>query len=125
MSFGVILENLKDYEGPITIGFHDVVTENLCESINDMVYQVVTGKFEIKINKEALNHALRYDKESFKDGLKKGYARGYKEAMDDSKAKTQWIEISDRYGCCRCGNESPEKYPYCPHCGSAMSDELL
>lgn len=72
--------------------------------------QVETG---IKIDKEELIRALRYDRDQ--------YAKGY---ADGKRSKqSHWIDNAGMYTCAHCGSEFGVMMNYCGGCGYRMDGD--
>jgi len=99
------------YESPITL-----INKGIQFSLEDEIYKAVE-QVDIKVDKDELIKALKYDRGQ--------YEKGYEDAKAEQK-KGRWIDypISDvclQCSCCgvlRMGDPSN----YCPNCGAEMEE---
>lgn len=100
------------YESPITI-----ISNGIQLSLKDEVYKAVE-QIGIKVDKNELIKALKYDREQ--------YEKGYADAKAEQR-KGKWVYscFEGAPACSECGCTikylEMSRYWYCPNCGARMN----
>ena len=108
------------HENPVQIAIEDMHDKQMKAFENNLMV-TLSVKYDINCNKEELQKALRYDRDSYC----KGFKAGYEKRKSDYTA--HWVISSDGYYpyCSECGAQPREMTKYCAECGRRMrgSDE--
>lgn len=102
------------YESPIEIVFGEMKYQ-----LENDIYSVVQS-YDIKVDKDELIKALKYDREQ--------YQQGYSDAKAElERKKGEWIhdgsQWANRWICSECEYKwfhSKEEAHFCPNCGAEM-----
>jgi hypothetical protein len=108
------------HENPVQIAIEDLHEKQMKAFENNLMV-TLSVKYDINCNKEELQKALRYDRDTYCKGFKVGYEKRKSEYM------SHWVISTDGYYpyCSECGYRPKEMTRYCPDCGRMMrgSDE--
>lgn len=102
-------------ENPVQIAIEDMHDKQMKAFENNLMV-TLSIKYDINCNKEELQKALRYDRDSYC----KGFKAGYEKRKSDYTA--HWVISSDGYYpyCSECGAQPREMTKYCAECGRRM-----
>lgn len=109
------------YESPIELVSKDIqyeIENDICKAVQ---------KLEIKIDKEELVKALKYDRSQ--------YEKGYEDGKNDSIVYAHWVDVEGDgvdYSCSNCGNYAEKDEQgncgkltnYCSNCGTKMDEKV-
>ena len=127
------------YKPPVELEYHDGMPEIKSAVILSQVEEYVVAQCSaavgVKIEREELIKALRYDRGQYE----KGYADGKRDATEALQAQLpkhgEWVKNEDRYGwhcsCCKVDNRYAYSWnseigeyelqdKFCPNCGAKM-----
>lgn len=103
------------HENPVQIAIEDL-HEKQMKAFENNLMATLSVKYDINCNKEELQKALRYDRDSYC----KGFKAGYEKRKSDYTA--HWVISSNGYYpyCSECGAQPREMTKYCAECGRRM-----
>ena len=106
------------HENPVQIAIEEMRQEQT-KAFEDNLMVTLNVKYDINCNKEELQKALRYDRDTYCKGFKAGYEKHKNEYT------AHWVISSDGYYpyCSECGAQPREMTKYCAECGRRMRGE--
>lgn len=102
------------YERPLEVIYGKTIADNVRKQLEDYVMNVIAD-VGIKVDKDELIKALKYDRNQYEKGFQDGV---------NSKKFGYWHITKDGFIICsECKEENTETSNFCPHCGVRMIGE--